>query len=116
MTSPKEYRRFALYAAKGCRTKICDILLETARVWMQTAQIAEQAWGRAGDTSLPPPQSRSHRLRRRVWRFRPGHLFAGALECTAAFVRANLPSGLLELPALACALYLRPALLLFAAF
>jgi hypothetical protein len=56
MTSPKEYRDFALecvqQAAETKNEKLRTVLLETARLWMETSLHAERSWA-LHDDDLP---------------------------------------------------------------
>jgi hypothetical protein len=56
MTSPKEYRDFALRCAKQATEardeKLRAVLLETARLWMQVALRVERSWA-LNDDDLP---------------------------------------------------------------
>jgi hypothetical protein len=55
MTSPKEYRQFAIECGKQASAtkdeKLRAILLETARVWMQAALRAERSYALTDDDS-----------------------------------------------------------------
>ena len=64
MTSPKEYRDFAVECAKQAAetpdVRLRAILLETARVWTKAALHAERSWALQDE----PAKSTAPRLRR----------------------------------------------------
>jgi hypothetical protein len=57
MTSPKEYRQFAIECGKqAAETKderLRAVLMETARLWMKTALKVERSWGLIDDDGRP---------------------------------------------------------------